>query len=110
MRQHIPATGIYETPAGGNVFGGASNRNGFRWDEQCAVPVPKASVRPRKSVARGGSLAARGKRVYSGCGNRRGNFVSKPFSIDQIFTSKVLERTFEMFYQSSGSFSCFVIC
>src|SRR5690625_3507615 len=23
-----------------NVFGGASNRNGFRWDEQCAVPVP----------------------------------------------------------------------
>src|SRR5690625_2077497 len=23
-----------------NVFGGTSNRNGFRWDEQCAVPVP----------------------------------------------------------------------
>src|SRR5690625_374360 len=23
-----------------NVFGGASNRNGFRWDEQCAVPDP----------------------------------------------------------------------
>src|SRR5699024_4221604 len=23
-----------------NVFGGSSNRNGFRWDEQCAVPDP----------------------------------------------------------------------
>src|SRR5690625_4351083 len=23
-----------------SVFGGSSNRNGFRWDEQCAVPDP----------------------------------------------------------------------
>src|SRR5699024_11977859 len=26
-----------------NVFGRASNRNGLRWDEQCAVPVPVRS-------------------------------------------------------------------
>src|SRR5699024_8004407 len=30
---------------------GASNRNGFRWDEQCTVPVPKASMRPRREGA-----------------------------------------------------------
>src|SRR5699024_11032469 len=64
----------------------------------------------RDKRPRGGSLAARGKRVYSGCGNRRGYFVSKLFSIDQIFTSKVLERTFETFHWSSDSFSCFLIC
>src|SRR5690625_4393976 len=27
-----------------NVFGGSSNRNGFRWDEQCAVPDPEVAA------------------------------------------------------------------
>src|SRR5699024_12030008 len=36
-----------------NGFGGASNRNAFRWDEQCAVPVPKASMRPRSAYDEG---------------------------------------------------------
>src|SRR5699024_729608 len=49
----IPANGICETPVGANVFGGTSNRNAFRWDEQCAVPVPKASMRPRSAYDEG---------------------------------------------------------
>src|SRR5699024_951339 len=32
----------FPCPVGANVLGGTSNRNGFRWDEQCAVPVPEA--------------------------------------------------------------------
>src|SRR5699024_370900 len=37
-----------------------------------------------QSVARGGSLAARGKRVYSSCGDRRGCFVPIPFPNTQL--------------------------
>src|SRR5690625_959561 len=35
-----------------NVFGGTSNRNGFRWGEQCAVPVPVPGVAAFRSNQR----------------------------------------------------------
>jgi len=38
-----------------------------------------------QSIARGGLLAARGKRVYSSCGDRRGCFVPIHFPIAQLF-------------------------
>src|SRR5699024_9590972 len=63
---------IRETPAGGNVFGGASNRS------------PKGLNETPQSVAQGGSLAARGKRVYSSCGSRRECFDAKSFSNTQL--------------------------
>ena len=49
------------------------------WEQMFSVgrviAVPQASMRPRSVSARGGSLAAHGKRVYSICGNRRANFL-----------------------------------
>src|SRR5699024_9590297 len=50
-----------------------------------------------QSVARGGSSAARGKRVYSSCGSRREYFDATTFSNTQLLF-RSLERTFETFY------------
>src|SRR5699024_4504115 len=36
-----------------NVFGGSSNRNGFRWDEQCAVPDPGVNGPPLQTTNEG---------------------------------------------------------
>src|SRR5699024_2940767 len=58
--------------SGRNVFGGASNRS------------PKGLDETPQSVARGGSLAARGKRVYSSCGSRREYFDAISFSNTQL--------------------------
>src|SRR5690625_1605853 len=33
------------------VFGGSSNRNGFRWDEQCAVPDPGVNGSPLQTTS-----------------------------------------------------------
>jgi len=37
---HVALRGLKAHAIPANVFGGSSNRNGFRWDEQCAVPDP----------------------------------------------------------------------
>src|SRR5690625_1521093 len=86
-RKPSSATGICETPAGGNVFGGASNRS------------PKGLDETPQSVARGGSLAARGKRVYSSCGDRSVCFVPIPFPNTQLFSKiwkELLKRSTSM--------------
>src|SRR5699024_3964048 len=83
-RKPSSATGIRETPAGGNVFGGASNRS------------PKGLDETPQSLAQGGSLAARGKRVYSSCGSRREYFDATPFSNTQLLVEiwkKPLKRS-----------------
>ena len=55
-----------------------------------------------QSVARGGSLAARGKRVYSSCGSRREYFKATSFSNTQLLLEiwkELLKRsTSELLY------------
>src|SRR5699024_11800682 len=45
-----------------NIFGGSSNRSGFRWDEQCAVPDP--GVAAFRSNQRGGASNLRMIKSY----------------------------------------------
>src|SRR5690625_705553 len=61
---------------------------------RCETPVgAKASMRPRSASARGGSLAAHGKRVYSICGNQRANFLLHFFSTRHLMMGYTL-RTY----------------
>src|SRR5699024_2610312 len=53
-----------------------------------------------QSVARGGSLAARGKRVYSSCGSRREYFDATSFSNTQL----LLEIWKELLKRSTSRF------
>jgi len=60
------------------------------WEQMFSVgrviAVPKASMRPRSASARGGSLAAHGKRVYSICGNPK----SKLFATRHLMMGDIL--------------------
>jgi len=53
-----------------------------------------------QSLARGGSLAARGKRVYSSCGSRREYFDATSFSNTQL----LLEIWKELLKRSTSRF------
>src|SRR5699024_2828387 len=48
-------------------------------------------MRPRRASARGGSLAARGKQVYSSCGSRRECFDTTYFLNTQILVEIMKE-------------------
>src|SRR5699024_4922756 len=82
-------------------------------------PSPKGLDETPQSVARGGSLAARGKRVYSSCGSRREYFDATSFPNTQLLlgiwkeflkrsTSTSLKRKtiFSACDVSQGSFPC----
>jgi len=51
----------------------------------------------REDRPQGGSLAARGKRVYSSCGSRREYFDATSFSNTQLLL-EIRKKTFETFY------------
>src|SRR5699024_10824948 len=72
----------------------------------CETPVgAKASMRPRSASARGGSLAAHGKRVYSICGNRRANFLPRFFSTRHLMMGDILRP-----YGTSTYFAVYRFC
>src|SRR5699024_2271983 len=57
----------------------------------CETPVGgKASMRPRSASARGGSLAAHGKRVYFICGNRKSKLFVALFSTRHLMVGDIL--------------------
>src|SRR5699024_11032804 len=49
---HVALRGLKAHAIPANVFGGSSNRNGFRWDEQCAVPDPGQGRLRQRYIAR----------------------------------------------------------
>src|SRR5690625_5089341 len=101
-RRHIlAATGICETPAGGNVFGGASNRSPKGLDETPQSVKDEGRLKPpfagNVDIPLAGArrlISARGKRVYSSCGDPSRYFCLHDFSKHLIFTSKVLRQGF----------------